>query len=144
MGYDSIVITRHIQERIRERFPSIYEDLRYGNMPRNLKKLINSGEVSRSFLNDSKFMNYLYDRYGYGHTYDFVVKGDIVFVIKKNEGENIAVTCLNKKTTSFIKQANKFRKKKKEVKNPVGYHSVEEIHDMEAMDIDELLSKIRK
>jgi len=143
MGYKKIIITRHIQERVRERFPTIYADIR-SNVGKNLKDMINNGSVSKSFLNDSKFMEYLYKTYGYEHTYDFVVNGDIVFVIKKNDGKNIAVTCLDRKRTEFISQATKFKKKKKEVKNPVGYHDLEDIEDIEMISIDDLLSNIRK
>ena len=143
MGYTKVIITRHIQERVRERFPLIYADIK-SNVGKNLKDMINNGHVSRSYLNDSKFMDYLWKTYGYDHAYDFVVSGDIVFVIKKNDGKNIAVTCLEKKRTEFISQATKFKKKKKEVKNPVGYHELEDIEDIEVMSIDDLLSNIRK
>jgi len=145
MSYKSVIITRHLQERLKERFPNVYDEAKYGKISNNIKNIINSGEISRSFLNDSRFMNYLYDTYGYGHTYDFVIKDNIVFVIKKSDGKNIAVTCLNKKEVSFsISKATKFKKKVKPVKNPVGYHNIEEIEDLREVDINDLLSDIRK
>lgn len=135
MGYKNVIVTKHIKERICERFPSVYENIK-DNPDGRIKTLINEGDVSRSFINDSKFMNYLYETYGYGHTYDFVVNGDIVFVIKKNEGQKIAVTCLNKKTTTFIKKAIKFKKKDK-VGVPYDFEEA-------PMDIEELLKEIKR
>ena len=145
MGYDNMIVTRHLRERIQERFPDVYEEIK--RMPTSkIKKLIDEGYVSKSFLNNTKFMEYLYKTYGYEHTYDFVLNGDIVFVIKKKEGEHIAVTCLNKKSTTFIKKATQFKDKKKKMKyykKPAGVHDIDELDDME-VDIDDLLSKLRK
>jgi len=144
MGYKKVIITKHIQDRIRERFSSVYDAFKSDPVS-EIKNLIDNGYVSRSFINNTKFMHYLEDTYGYGHTYDFIVNGDIVFVIKKNEGKRIAVTCLDKKKTTFIKQATSFKdkKKKKKVKKPVGIHSLEEIQEMN-VDIDDLLADLRK
>jgi hypothetical protein len=142
MGYNRLIITKHIQDRIAERFPEVYETIR-DNARCELKHLINNGYVSKSFLNNSKFMQYLYDTYGYEHTYDFVVSGDIVFVIKKNKGQNIAVTCLDSKTTTFISKATKFKKRKKKVKRPVGVHDLSEVAEID-VDVDKLLLDLRK
>ena len=107
MGCNRVIVTRHLRNRMRERFSGIYQGIKH-DFEYSIRKLIDEGDISRSFLNNSSFMNHLYETYGYGHTYDFVVNGRVVFVVKKKDGQNIAVTCLNKKGIDYINQAPKF------------------------------------
>jgi hypothetical protein len=144
MGNRKVIITRHIKDRIKERFPDIYENLE-NSSDEDIRTLIKDGIVDRSFINNTKFMQYLYDTYGFGHTYDFIINGNIVFVIKKKKGDRVAVTCLDKRKTSFVRKNTKFKgkKKNKKPKKVIGIHSLDELDGMD-IDIDSLIGDIKK
>ena len=47
----------------------------------------------RIYLNDTNFMEYMYNKYGYGR-YRFLVNGDILFVVAE-DSEQTVLTCMN-------------------------------------------------
>jgi hypothetical protein len=116
------IITTHVRERFVERFSKereqfyhlsncrsndcqVCRDLTYllaETVDNNKKvwdsiicaKLHDAKEV-RIFNNDYRFMNTLYEKYGYDQRYRFLVDGEIIFIICLDEGKNIVKTCMN-------------------------------------------------
>jgi hypothetical protein len=143
--YD-FVITHHARERFVERFSR--ESYRFAHLSRRCNgcdkcrdltfllhevvesrkalwdsiicaKLHDSEDV-KCFYNNSIFMEYMYNKYGF-HRFLFLVESNILFVVREagnSEGEKVVITCMNANNpingtttiTDFIKRP-KYRKK---------------------------------
>ncbi len=75
-------------------------------------------EEDRSYLNNTTFMGWYYEKYGYDKTFEFLTHEDIVFVVVHDDGRKLIVTCVSSKThisgQSFNAKPkfNKIKKKK--------------------------------
>ena len=109
--------THHLRERFLQRTEKRYKHLRTCksndcDLCRNLvmeikEKLevrrpidieiarrINSAVECRAYLNDSSFMQWYYEKYGFDSRFEFLISDDIVFVVITDEGQKVVVTCL--------------------------------------------------
>lgn len=68
------------------------------NIDREISRRINLSEENRSYTNNSEFMSWYYEKYGYDKRFEFLVHDDIVFVVVVEEGNKIVVTCVSAKT----------------------------------------------
>lgn len=92
--------TRHAQLRLWQRFPKrlskeARSEFNWGNpsvLLREAFALFREGEERRQIFNDTRFMTYIFDTYGYDKRYAFHANGDIVFVcVEDHENMRIAV-----------------------------------------------------
>lgn len=78
---------------------------------------LDQAEENRSYLNNTGFMSWYYDKYGYDKRFEFLIHEDILFVVVWDNGKKIVVTCVPSKThlvgrTHFArKKFNKVAKK---------------------------------
>ena len=63
-----------------------------------LSRRVNAAVESRSYLNNSGFMQWYYDKYGFDKRFEFLVSDDILFVVVVDEGRKVIVTCVSTKT----------------------------------------------
>jgi hypothetical protein len=128
MKKHEITITRHVVERYYSKFiktnkyDHIY-DCRFCNCKvcDNLKKqlfeevydqfdmlkesvseLILDSEIEKSIYNNTNYMNYLYEKYGFDNIYEFYLnKNGIVFVCKLENGKKVFMTCYSTNGSKF-------------------------------------------
>jgi hypothetical protein len=93
------MITDHAITRLKERFPLIAKQLQEITVPAFRKKfgydLLANTKENRSFKNNSSFMSYLGEKYGFDKKYSFFVNEDIVFVGVTDGDRNVIVTIID-------------------------------------------------
>lgn len=78
-----------------------------------VKSILDKAKENKSYLNNSNFMDMIYEKYGYDKRYRFLLNGNVVFVIVVRNNQEFVVTCLIGKYSIF----NNFLHRKKYVKN---------------------------
>jgi hypothetical protein len=120
MGKDhkKIHFTNHAIERFRERFYLLCKDKKKGEVISEMYDLVNNNKPDRSFLNNTKYMIKLYERYGYDLDFEFLRHENMIFVARKDRARKIVLTCYPPDDRVFHNRV-KFKKKdkKKEDKN---------------------------
>ena len=112
MGHEKIHFTRHAIERFRERFHADCKNKPDWKVRRDMYDLVCESRPDRSFLNNTKYMIRLYEKYGYNLDFDFMRNENMIFVIKKDRGDRkIVLTCYPPDNRVFSKRI-KFKKKK--------------------------------
>jgi len=114
-------LTKHAIDRLRERCPELSKEI--DKIPESaLKKKATydyflSAQEEKSFLNNSRFMDMLWTKYGFDNTYTMFIKDNAVFVGVTNEGGKFIVTTL-KRDEHYIPhlrvKVKKFQKKSQE------------------------------
>ena len=79
-----------------------------------LSRRIGEADENRSYLNNTGFMNWYYEKYGFDKKFEFLVHEDVLFVVVVDKGRKVVVTCVQAKTHIAGKAA--FRPKYNEVK----------------------------
>ncbi len=117
-------LTKHALERLHERFRRRFSKgaltaLRNGNgepFVAEALALFEVAEENRSFLNNTRFMAFIAERYGHEQRHAFRVNGDVIFVCIENHvaGELLALTALELGGSEFYSvntfgQRQKFR-----------------------------------
>ncbi len=64
------------------------------NWDRIITAKLHDADDIRIFHNNSKFMEYMYNNYGF-HRYRFLVEYPILFVVREADGVQIVLTCMN-------------------------------------------------
>lgn len=59
---------------------------------------IEESDENRSYLNNTGFMQWYHEKYGYDKRFQFLVHGDLLFVVVEDRGKKIVVTCVSAKT----------------------------------------------
>ena len=81
---------------------------------------LDQADEDRSYLNNSGFMEWYYNKYGYDKRFEFLVYQNILFVIVHDGGKKVGVTCVLAKThlagKTIIYKPKFNRVKKKEEK----------------------------
>jgi len=111
-------ITKHASDRLYERCPDYARLIDSTNIPAIKIKLtyefVKPSHEENSFLNNSSFMNYMWEKYGFENNYRFFVYENIIYIGIINPNGKFIVTVLNKNQSDIphIKYSvNKFRKK---------------------------------
>lgn len=101
--------SKHAVDRLKERFPNLLEANVHPKVV--LHRLMSSATRERSFMNDTRRIVWMLEKYG-DWNYDYYVNGDVVFVTREgmvvtliNRGDMGMTKLLGSKTTS------RFRKK---------------------------------
>ena len=79
-----------------------------------LARRIGSAIENRSYLNNTGFMAWYYDKYGFDKKFEFLVHDDILFVVIVDKGKKVVVTCV--KARSHLAGKGCFRPKYNGVK----------------------------
>ncbi len=82
----------------------------FGLINTEIERRINLSEENRSYINNTSFMSWYYDKYGYDKRFQFLHHEEIVFVIVWDEGKKIVVTCVPSKT-HLAGKSNKLKQK---------------------------------
>jgi hypothetical protein len=108
------IYTNHFWERFRERFAL---DIDWDNKYEEVNKILEDSQEDKSYLNNTSFMFYLQDLYGYDSRYEFRSNAayNVLFVIIIDKGRKVIKTCYPLTTSRFI--FRKQFKKKDEKKN---------------------------
>ena len=82
-------------------------------------QLLEQADESKSFINNSGFMCWYYEKYGYDKRFQFLVNDGMLFVVVIEKGRKVVVTCVEAKThmagkAVLASRRKKFRKKKKD------------------------------
>jgi hypothetical protein len=64
----------------------------------NIYQRLDLAEEDRSYLNNSGFLGWYYNKYGYDKSFEFLVHDDLLFVVIHDEGKRMVVTCVVAKT----------------------------------------------
>ena len=101
----NFVLTNHIRKRFKERFGRLKEVewSSFYKVDAFINHLLETSEPENSYLNNSCFMSYLYDRYGFDTRFEFLVNHShrIVFVI--NQVEETRGRNAGKQTIKLVK-----------------------------------------
>lgn len=81
---------------------------------REIARRLDQAIECRGCLNDARFMQWYYEKYGTDKKFEFLVDEDICFVVIHDEGKKIIVTCVWSRTHAATRQVlrPKFKKKK--------------------------------
>ena len=139
--HHEFIITRHLRERYIQRTNKRFSKLQWSYNNDSMKELweefydllksnqreidqeifqrLENSTESRSYINNSGFMEWYFKKYGYEKRFSFLVEGDILFVTIIEKGRKIAVTCVSAKThlagkAVLEQRRKKFHKKKEE------------------------------
>ncbi len=136
------IFTHHLRERFVERTNSQYDHLKVcrdkdcevckelqsdiklkvteevKEINTQIAKRLGESDENRSYLNNSGFMSWYYDKYGYDTQFQFLVHKNILFVVLIKKGRKVVVTCLDARTHlagkgSLRKKYNKIPTKEK-------------------------------
>lgn len=135
---DEYVITHHLRERFVQRTDKRYTKLQelkedevtpeLQHLQEEVKNLIKkdrpfideeirnrlaTAEDSRSILNNTGFMAWYHEKYGYDKRFQFLVNNDLLFVVVIDRGQKVVVTCVSSKTHlagKAVLSKKKFRK----------------------------------
>lgn len=85
-----------------------------------IARRIGESDENRSYLNNTGFMQWYFEKYGFDKRFQFLLHEDLLFVVVEDRGKKIVVTCVSLKTHlagKAVKGKPKFNKiKKKEEK----------------------------
>ena len=114
--------THHLRERFVQRTQSKYEHLRYcrkndcevcKNLIEKSKKevsdnrraieielarMIDEADENRSYINNTEFMSWYYEKYGFDKRFQFLVCEGLLFVVVIDNGNKVVVTCVRART----------------------------------------------
>ena len=97
------IYTHHVIDRLKERFDFNWEwDNRY-EVYKQLDMILNDSKEDRSYLNNTKFLLYLRDLYGYDEQYEFIANAEynLLFVVIRERGKKVVKTCWPLNSSQF-------------------------------------------
>jgi len=109
-----LLLSKHAIERFDERVSRDFGHLANECSYSKLRNLILNGRETKAFLNDTKMLLKMQDKYG-GINFRFVVNGNAIFVIKVLDDIEMLVTVLTANMRPRLKTRHKFKKKDTEV-----------------------------
>jgi len=103
---------------------------------------LKEASVEKSYLNDSRFMSYYFNKYGYDRKFEFRENDGLLYVVVFDEGEAVVTTCMVSKQYRAVKRSKKYKKNKKEFLQPTDliYKKGNPAVDKAAQSIEKLLS----
>jgi len=106
------ICTNHVITRIKERFDFDWDWSDYLEVCKQLDKILEDSKEDKSYINDTKFLFYLQDLYGYDEQYEFRASSEhnILFVVIKERGKKIVKTCYPLNSSRFTCR-KQFKKK---------------------------------
>lgn len=93
-------LTRHAQDRIKERFPLAMEEVMFEQSAamrnRKMYEFLWNATVENRVINDTMFMQYVREKYGYDKTLKFFANRDMLFIGVITPDGNFIVTVVNR------------------------------------------------
>lgn len=94
-------LTNHAIDRLKERFPKIWlaiydEKIAPALRRKAIYDFFNASTEDRSVINDTRFMQYTSEKYGFDKKISIFTNGDVVFLGVTADGRNAIVTTLDK------------------------------------------------
>jgi len=74
-----------------------------------LARRIGSAIENRSYLNNTGFMSWYYDKYGFDKKFEFLVHEDLLFVVIVDKGKKVVVTCVKSRSHLAGRGAHKIK-----------------------------------
>ena len=111
-------LTKHAQDRLRERFPDAMKEIEFeqsaGLRIRKMYEFLWNSTVENRVVNDTLFMQYCHERYGYDKTLKFFVNHDMLFIGVISTHGNYIVTVVNRNgyTSRYLHPTEKKLQKK--------------------------------
>jgi hypothetical protein len=124
------IFTHHLRERFVQRTQTKYEHLWWPCQTENcetcnnllkdcmwevshnrrtidtkLARRIEEAEENRSYINNTEFMSWYYEKYGFDKKFEFLAHEDLLFIVVVDNGKKIVVTCVLAKTHIAGKQS---------------------------------------
>lgn len=59
---------------------------------------LGEAEENRSYMNNSGFLEWYFEKYGYDKRFEFLVDDDLLFVVVYDHGKKVVVTCVDART----------------------------------------------
>jgi hypothetical protein len=108
------IVTKHAIDRLYERCPDhakeIAKIVEIALKKKSTYDFINQSSEEKSFLNNSRFMIMLGEKYGFENRYTLFIKDNIVFVGVSNKSGNFIVTAMNRDNHYLSQIKNKVKK----------------------------------
>ena len=113
----NFIVTNHAIDRLRERCPDYAKEvdkISSGSLKKKVTyDFISKASEEKSFLNNSRFMTMLGEKYGFENSYTLFVKENIVFVGVTNPRGNFIVTAMKRDEHYLAQIKNKVKKYEK-------------------------------
>lgn len=93
-GYE---LTQHACKRLYERHPHIFADpLQQGKQRwTSAYRVLDDSIEDKSVKNNTAFMIYVYEKYGFDKSFHFFVNGDVLFVGIETDGKKLITTTMS-------------------------------------------------
>lgn len=59
---------------------------------------LGEAEEDKAYTNNTGFMAWYHEKYGYDKRFEFLVEDDLLFVVVHDQGKKVVVTCVSAKT----------------------------------------------
>ena len=111
-------LTNHAQDRMRERFPHALKDIEFEQSEwirnRRMYEFFWNSTVENRVINDTLFMQYIQEKYGFDKKLKFFANNDMLFIGVMSGGGNRIVTVVNRHTYSskYLRPSEQKMKKK--------------------------------
>ena len=94
-------LTKHAMDRMRERFPHAMKDLEFEQSAairiRKMYEFLWNSTIENRVINDTMFMQYVQEKYGYDKNLKFFANQDMLFIgVIMANGGNYIVTVVNR------------------------------------------------
>lgn len=97
---EQFLFSRHAQDRLRERFPQTMHEIEFEQSAalriRKMHELLWNSTIENRIINDTMFMQYLHEKYGYDKTMKFFANNNILFIGIMASDANVIVTVVNR------------------------------------------------
>ena len=142
-GLPYYVLTKHAIDRFEERFRGKFKDIDWEDeytIKVKMMDMICEAAENNSFKNNHRFMDHIYNKYGYEENFKFLCNGMVTFVVvpKPERNNETIVTCFNGKHDCFVTQHKKFKKKENRQNN---LDNINDVVALNLVDLDEVKSK---
>lgn len=115
---EEFTLTKHAQQRIRERFPHAMEEVDFLPTPadrlRKMYEFLWNATLENRVINDTLFMQYIQDKYGYDKSFRFFANQDMLFIGVVATNGNFIVTVVNRNdyVSRYLRPTEKKMQKK--------------------------------
>jgi hypothetical protein len=140
------IFTHHLRERFIQRTQKKYEHMQHcwtegcetckklleecktevstnrRTIDRELARRVDEADENRSYINNTEFMSWYYEKYGFDKKFEFLTHEDMLFVVVVDEGKKVIVTCVLARThlagrPSFRPKYNEVKKQREAMQN---------------------------
>lgn len=93
-------LSRHAMDRMRERFPHAMKEIEFEQSPglrtKKMYEFLWNASIENRVINDTVFMQYIREKYGYDKNLKFFANNDMLFIGVMSAEGNCIVTVVNR------------------------------------------------